>query len=154
MIYRKKCLKVTQSNNIFTFLCWSQSSQQHRQRALNWAVRGGAAAIRANGPANIRAIKLAVNVPVIGLAKVDFPDSPVYITPTGQDVRQVVDTGCDIVAVEATNQPRPNGETIEGFFAGGQSPLSIANDGRCLDAGRGSAGGPTGRGRRRYRLYD
>lgn len=80
-------------------------------------VAGGAAAIRANGPTNIRAIRQAVRVPIIGLFKVDYPDSPVYITPTMADVRQVIEAGCDILAVQVTNQPRPNGESLEAFFA-------------------------------------
>jgi N-acylglucosamine-6-phosphate 2-epimerase len=80
------------------------------------AVIGGAAAIRANGPANIQAIQQAVDVPVIGLYKVDYPDSPVYITPTMEEVKQVVAAGCDILAVQATTQPRPNNESLESFF--------------------------------------
>jgi N-acylglucosamine-6-phosphate 2-epimerase len=45
------------------------------------AEMGGAAAIRAREPENIRAVHAAVGLPVIGITKDTFPDGSVLITP-------------------------------------------------------------------------
>ncbi len=71
------------------------------------AVRGGAVGIRANLPQNIRAIREMVRVPIIGIYKHTLPDYPVYITPTFEHARAVVEAGADIVAVDATARERP-----------------------------------------------
>lgn len=71
---------------------------------------GGAAAIRANGVDDIRAIKATVKIPVIGLYK--DGDSDVYITPTVRHALEIVGAGADMVAIDATQRPRPNGDTI------------------------------------------
>jgi N-acylglucosamine-6-phosphate 2-epimerase len=78
---------------------------------------GGAAGIRAEGRADVRAIKRAVAVPVIGLLKRDVPGSPVRITPRLSDARVVADAGADVVAVDATLRPRANGMTTGDFLA-------------------------------------
>jgi N-acylglucosamine-6-phosphate 2-epimerase len=78
---------------------------------------GGAAGIRAEGPADVRAIKRAVSVPVIGLLKRDVSGSPVRITPDVRDARAVADAGADVVAVDATLRPRSNGMTTGDFIA-------------------------------------
>jgi N-acylglucosamine-6-phosphate 2-epimerase len=78
---------------------------------------GGAAGIRAEGPADVRAIKDAVAVPVIGLLKRDLPGSPVRITPTLDDARAVAGADADVVAVDATLRPRPGGMTTGDFLA-------------------------------------
>ena len=74
------------------------------------AQMGGAVAIRANSPADVRAIKQAVHLPVIGLYK-DGTEG-VYITPTVRHVIEMVEAGADIVALDATQRPRPNGDTL------------------------------------------
>lgn len=71
------------------------------------AVRGGAVGIRANLPQNIRAIREMVLAPIIGIYKHTLPDYPVYITPTFEHARAVVEAGADIVAVDATARERP-----------------------------------------------
>lgn len=71
------------------------------------AVSGGAVGIRANGPADVAAIRRAVDVPVIGLYKVDLPDSPVRITPTLDLALEIAAAGATIIAVDATARPRP-----------------------------------------------
>ncbi|MBC7187128.1 MAG: putative N-acetylmannosamine-6-phosphate 2-epimerase [Calditrichaeota bacterium] len=76
------------------------------------AAAGGAVAIRAEGAANIRAIKAAVALPVIGLRKRRYPDSPVYITPTLEDALEVVAAGADVVALDATARARPGGHPL------------------------------------------
>lgn len=71
---------------------------------------GGAVAIRANGPADISAIKQMVDLPVIGLYKQG--DSGVYITPTFAAAAEIAEAGADIIALDCTNRPRPDGSPI------------------------------------------
>lgn len=75
-------------------------------------VQAGAVAIRARGGAQIRAIKAAVGVPVIGLTKRSLPPSPVYITPTWEDVAACIAAGADIIALDATDRVRPDGLSL------------------------------------------
>ena len=81
------------------------------------AKEGGAVGIRANSPEDIAEIKKTVDLPVIGLCKVDYPDSDVYITPTVKEVDELVGVGVEIVALDATNRLRPNRRTLADFFA-------------------------------------
>jgi N-acylglucosamine-6-phosphate 2-epimerase len=68
---------------------------------------GGAVGIRADGPADIRAIKQAISIPIIGIYKIDLPGFEPYITPTIEAARAVVEAGADIVALDATLRPHP-----------------------------------------------
>lgn len=72
---------------------------------------GGAAAIRCQGLSDISAIKGRVEIPVIGLWKEGHEG--VYITPTLRHARACVAAGADIVAIDATSRPRPDGRTLE-----------------------------------------
>lgn len=78
---------------------------------------GGAVAIRSNYPQDVRGIKQAIPLPVIGIYKQRYENSPIYITPTIVEVRAIVEAGADIVAVELTEQPRPDGLTNAQFIA-------------------------------------
>ncbi|HPZ48387.1 MAG TPA: N-acetylmannosamine-6-phosphate 2-epimerase [Propionibacteriaceae bacterium] len=78
--------------------------------------RGGAAAVRAKGLDDIRAVKAVVSVPVIGLVKEG--DTGVYITPTLASALAVAETGCEIVALDGTRRPRPDGLTLAQTVAG------------------------------------
>lgn len=71
------------------------------------AVRGGAVALRINGVDDIRAVRQAVAVPIIGLIK--HGEGPVFITPTARHAVDAAAAGADIVAVDATDRPRPDG---------------------------------------------
>lgn len=75
------------------------------------AEQGGAAAIRCQGLADIAAIKGQVEVPVIGLWK-DGHEG-VYITPTLRHALACVWAGCDVVALDATDRPRPDGRSFK-----------------------------------------
>lgn len=66
---------------------------------------GGAAAIRCESPEDIRAIKAAVDLPLIGLWK--RGETGVYITPTTDAARAVAEAGADMIAIDATERPRP-----------------------------------------------
>lgn len=76
----------------------------------------GAVAIRAEGLASIEAIRKEVSVPIIGLIK-RSNSSPIYITPDIDDVRNLVEAGADIVAVDATERLREGGVTSVDFLA-------------------------------------
>ncbi len=78
------------------------------------AKMGGAFGIRANGPDDIRTIKLAVDLPVIGIHKVEYPGFDAYITPTRKEATEVYKAGADIIAIDATAQSRP--EALEGLI--------------------------------------
>lgn len=56
------------------------------------AQMGGAVGIRSNSAEDIEAIKAVVDLPLIGLIKRDYPDSEVYITPTEQEVLELLET--------------------------------------------------------------
>ncbi len=70
---------------------------------------GGALGIRASGLLDISAVRLAVNLPIIGSQRVDTPGFLVRITPTLESARQIAAAGADIIAVDATNRPHPDG---------------------------------------------
>lgn len=80
------------------------------------AEEGGAAGIRATGADNISKIKERVKLPIIGINK-KFSDYPVYITPTFESAKEILDVGIDIIALDATPRERPNGEKIEEIIA-------------------------------------
>lgn len=81
------------------------------------AKQGGACAIRANTMVDILEIKKMTKLPVIGIIKRDYPDSPVYITPTIREVEELVFAGCEIIAMDATNRIRPGGIRLNTFFS-------------------------------------
>jgi N-acylglucosamine-6-phosphate 2-epimerase len=73
---------------------------------------GGAAAIRAQSAEDIRAIRDAAQLPVIGLVKRNYDDSPIYITPTLREVEELLSTDCAMVALDMTDRPRPGGVDV------------------------------------------
>ncbi|MBW7883220.1 MAG: N-acetylmannosamine-6-phosphate 2-epimerase [Caldilineaceae bacterium] len=81
------------------------------------AAQGGATAIRANSPDDIRAIRASVVLPIIGLYKVELLGYAIYITPTIAHAREVAAAGADVVAVDATLRPRPEFANLPEFIA-------------------------------------
>ena len=73
---------------------------------------GGAVGIRADGPAHIAAIRAAVTLPIIGIYKHDLPGYTVRITPTVELAVQVARAGADLIAVDATARPHPEGQDM------------------------------------------
>ena len=76
------------------------------------AEAGGARGIRANGEADVAAIRAVTKLPIIGIAKVWDDRFPVYITPGFEQAAQVARAGADIVGIDATPRPR-NGEPVD-----------------------------------------
>lgn len=103
---------------------------------------GGAAAIRCQGLADIAAIKGRVEVPVIGLWKEGHEG--VYITPTLRHARACIAAGADVVAIDATDRPRPDGRTFEETVAAlraTEDTLIMADCATIEDIRRGVAAG-------------
>jgi len=78
---------------------------------------GGAVGVRIDAPENIRAVSERVNVPILGIYKIVFDSSDVYITPTFAAAKQIVEAGANIIALDATRRTRPDGETLEKVVA-------------------------------------
>ena len=89
-------------------------------------IQAGAIGIRAQGISNVRAIAKATNVPIIGLVKRYLDSTPVFITPTIQDVLDLESAGATIVAIDATERYRTNGETLEEFLKQLRKETNIA----------------------------
>lgn len=81
------------------------------------AKEGGAVGIRANTVKDIVEIKKTVDLPVIGIIKEVYGDCDVYITPTMKEIDELVACGSDIIATDCTNRIRPDGKTLDEFFA-------------------------------------
>ncbi|GGF04542.1 N-acetylmannosamine-6-phosphate 2-epimerase [Mycetocola zhadangensis] len=79
------------------------------------AVIGGAVAVRLQGIEDIRAAA-GLDVPIVGLWK--DGDADVFITPTLDHARAVADAGADVVAIDGTRRPRPDGLTLAATVAG------------------------------------
>ena len=81
-------------------------------RMARAAKEGGAAAIRAQSMADILEIREVTGLPVIGLVKRSYPDSAIYITPTHNEVAELLATGCEVIALDMTDRPRPGNEQM------------------------------------------
>jgi N-acylglucosamine-6-phosphate 2-epimerase len=80
------------------------------------AVAGGAAAIRANGPRDVAAIRAAVDVPILGINKLGDP-AGVFITPDVDAAAAVVGAGADAIALDGTPRARPDGRSLADHVA-------------------------------------
>lgn len=81
------------------------------------AERNGAVGVRIDGPANIRAVRARVSIPILGIEKIAHDGFDVYITPTFASAARVVRSGADLVALDGTSRPRPSGETLKQIIA-------------------------------------
>ena len=67
-----------------------------------WA---GAVGLRLNSPEQIRQVREAnLGLPIIGLYKVWYDDTDVFITPSMKEVDAIVEARCDIIALDCTAQ--------------------------------------------------
>lgn len=90
------------------------------------ALAGGATGLRIEGAANVAAIRRATPAPIIGLIKRDLDGSAVRITPHLKDVDALVEAGADIIALDATDRPRPVpvAGLIDRVLAGGRLAMA------------------------------
>jgi N-acylglucosamine-6-phosphate 2-epimerase len=99
---------------------------EHMAAMARAAALGGAVGIRANTPLDIRSIKQQVDLPIIGIYKIDTPGFAVRVTPTLLSAIQVAQAGADIIAIDATDRPHPDGLGLE------ERVQAIHHDTSCL----------------------
>lgn len=85
---------------------------------------GGAVAIRADGPIDIAAIKEKVHIPVIGIYKTERSLNTPFITPSFEHAQEIAKLGVEIIALDATQRPRPNGVVLKDLIARIKSELN------------------------------
>ncbi|MFM7653020.1 MAG: N-acetylmannosamine-6-phosphate 2-epimerase [Vulcanococcus sp.] len=74
----------------------------------------GAIGVRLESPEHIGAVRRRCpQALIIGLWKRTYPDSPVYITPGWEEIRAVWAAGADVIALDATDRPRPRGQRLD-----------------------------------------
>lgn len=71
------------------------------------AYQAGAKGIRANSKSDIKAIKGEVDLPIIGIVKRNYSNSDVYITATFKEVSELIESECEVIALDATVNSRP-----------------------------------------------
>jgi N-acylglucosamine-6-phosphate 2-epimerase len=77
------------------------------------AILNGAAGVRIDTPAHVKAVRERVESPIIGLWKQQIPGYEVYITPQFEHAKAIAQAGADIIAIDATLRDRPGAETVE-----------------------------------------
>ena len=105
------------------------------------AEENGAAGVRIQGVANLKAVRARVSIPIVGIIKREYPGFEPYITPTLEDVRAILDCGAEIVAFDATGRRRPGDLTTETLVdaiasrnALAMADCATADDGVCAQA--------------------
>ena len=80
-------------------------------------INGGAGALRLCGIENIKYIKKSVSVPIIGLTKLEPTPinwlDKVYITATLKDLKELLKTGVEFIAIDGTERPRDDNSTLK-----------------------------------------
>ncbi|WP_025755674.1 N-acetylmannosamine-6-phosphate 2-epimerase [Mycoplasmopsis cricetuli] len=82
-------------------------------KMANAVIQGGAQGLRTSQIKNINDfIKADFKVPIIGIIKKDYKNSDVFITATLVELKKLIATGVDIIAMDATLRKRPK-ESLE-----------------------------------------
>ena len=111
---------------------WPLYGSEYMVQMAIAAKEGGAIAVRANEPTDIKAIKQAVDLPVIGVNKIYLKPptvADVCITPTFKAAKEIIEAGCDILAMDSTARGRGYKEvqvivdeikkTLSGYYTDG-----------------------------------
>lgn len=103
----------------------------------------GAAGVRIQGVRNLQAVRKRVSVPIVGIIKSEYPGFEPYITPTVQEVREIVECGAEIVAFDATARPHPENtgtsDLVDAIQAAGA--LAMADCAQAADGVAAQAAG-------------
>ena len=78
------------------------------------AEMGGAAGLRVQGHDEVRTVRRATQLPIIGFMKGSYNDGSELITESYEIIDKLFDAGADIVAIDATKRKRPDGD--DGFI--------------------------------------
>ena len=80
-------------------------------------INGGAGGLRLCGINNIKHIKKNTSVPIIGLTKLEPTPinwlDKVYITATMKDLKELLKTGIEFIAIDGTERPRDDNSTLK-----------------------------------------
>ena len=77
------------------------------------SLNNGAVGVRLESPEHIGAVRRRCpEALIVGLWKRTYPGSSVYITPGWEEIRAVWAAGADVIALDATQRPRPGGEPL------------------------------------------
>jgi N-acylglucosamine-6-phosphate 2-epimerase len=88
------------------------------------ALANGAVGVRLESPEHIGAVRRRCpDALIVGLWKRTFADSSVYITPGWAEIASVWAAGADVVALDATDRPRPGGVLLEDLVARARQEL-------------------------------
>ena len=88
------------------------------------ALANGAVGVRLESPEHIGAVRRRCpQALIVGLWKRTYAESPVYITPGWAELVAVWAAGADVVALDATDRPRPGGESLEDLVARAEQEL-------------------------------
>ncbi|MEB3155918.1 MAG: N-acetylmannosamine-6-phosphate 2-epimerase [Cyanobacteriota bacterium] len=86
----------------------------------------GAAGVRLESPEHIAAVRRRCpQALIVGLWKRSWPDSSVYITPRWQEITAVWGAGADVVALDATDRPRPEGQSLDELVRRAREELGV-----------------------------
>lgn len=78
------------------------------------SLRNGATGVRLESPEHIGAVRRRCpEALIIGLWKRSIAGSSVYITPRWEEIRAVWGAGANVVAIDATDRPRPGDDNLE-----------------------------------------
>ena len=109
------------------------------------SLRNGATGVRLESPEHIGAVRRRCpEALIIGLWKRTFADSPVYITPGWREISEVWASGADVIALDATERHRPDGQDLAELIGRAKGELgaqlmadidSLANGLRAAELG-------------------
>jgi N-acylglucosamine-6-phosphate 2-epimerase len=109
------------------------------------SLNNGAVGVRLESPEHIGAVRRRCpEALIIGLWKRNVPSSPVYITPGWQEIQAVWAAGADVVALDATERLRPDGQRLDDLIQRTRDQLgaplmadvdSVANGLRAAELG-------------------
>ena len=86
----------------------------------------GASGVRLESPEHIAAVRQRCpQALIVGLWKRTWPESSVYITPRWEDLQAVWAAGADVVALDATQRPRPEGQRLEDLVRRAREDLGV-----------------------------
>jgi N-acylglucosamine-6-phosphate 2-epimerase len=102
------------------------------------ALANGAAGVRLESPEHIGAVRRRCpDALIIGLWKHTYAGSSVYITPGWREIEAVWSAGADVVALDATERPRPGGADLAALVSRAREQLGapLMADVDCLENG-------------------